>query len=76
MIEQYYIRPVTVDRIRTSWIISEIEQYVGWLAEQQYSFLMQSMHGVYSTSHEPFQTKGELSTVVELITPYLRSSTA
>ena len=37
MLEQYYIRPVTVDRIRTSWIVSEIEQYVGWLAERRYS---------------------------------------
>lgn len=37
MLERYYIRPVTVDRIRTSWIAPEIEQYVGWLAERRYS---------------------------------------
>lgn len=37
MLERYYIRPVTVDRIRTSWIAPAIEQYVGWLAEQRYS---------------------------------------
>ncbi len=37
MIERYYVRPVTVDRIRTSWIVPAIEQYVGWLAEQRYS---------------------------------------
>ena len=37
MIEQYYVRPDTLDRIRTSWIFPEIEQYVVWLAEQQYS---------------------------------------
>jgi site-specific recombinase XerD len=37
MIEQYYVRPDTVDRIRTSWIFSEIEQYVSWLTENQYS---------------------------------------
>ena len=37
MIEQYYVRPVTVDRIRTSWIAPAIEQYVGWLAERRYA---------------------------------------
>jgi len=37
MFEQYYVRPVTVDRIRTSWIAPAIERYVGWLAERRYS---------------------------------------
>lgn len=37
MLEQYYVRPVTVDRIRTSWIAPAIEQYVGWLTEHQYT---------------------------------------
>ena len=37
MLEQYYVRPVTVDRIRTSWIAPAIERYVGWLAERRYS---------------------------------------
>ena len=37
MLEQYYVRPVTADRIRTSWIGTAIEQYVGWLAERRYS---------------------------------------
>ena len=37
MLERYYVRPVTVDRIRTSWIVAAIEQYVVWLAEQRYS---------------------------------------
>lgn len=37
MLEQYYVRPVTVDRVRTSWIVPAIEQYVGWLAERRYS---------------------------------------
>lgn len=36
MLEQYYIRPTTVDRIRGSWISSAIEQYVEWLATRQY----------------------------------------
>jgi integrase/recombinase XerD len=37
MLEQYYVRPVTADRTRASWIGAAIEQYVGWLAERQYS---------------------------------------
>jgi len=37
MLERYYVRPVTVDRIRSSWIAAAMEQYVGWLAEQRYS---------------------------------------
>jgi integrase/recombinase XerD len=36
MLEQYYIRPSTVDRIRSSWIAPAIEQYVSWLAEHKY----------------------------------------
>ena len=31
MFENYYVRPVTIDRIRGSWIAPAIEQYVGWL---------------------------------------------
>ena len=37
MLEKYYVRPQAVDRIRASWIGSEIERYVVWLAEQGYS---------------------------------------
>ena len=37
MLESYYVRPQAVDRIRASWIGSEIECYVGWLAEQSHS---------------------------------------
>jgi integrase/recombinase XerD len=37
MLESYYVRPHAVDRIRASWIGSEIERYVGWLVEQSYS---------------------------------------
>jgi integrase/recombinase XerD len=37
MLEKYYVRPRAVDRIRASWIGSEIECYVVWLAEQSYS---------------------------------------
>lgn len=37
MLEGYYVRPQSVDRIRGSWIGVEIERYVGWLAERSYS---------------------------------------
>lgn len=37
MLENYYVRPTTVDRIRGSWIAPAIEQYVGWMAEQCYT---------------------------------------
>ncbi len=37
MLETYFIKPQTVDRIRASWIGPEIEHYADWLAEQGYS---------------------------------------
>jgi integrase/recombinase XerD len=36
MLEEYFIKPRTVDRIRGSWIGPQIEQYVTWLAGQGY----------------------------------------
>ncbi len=32
MFERYFIFPTTVDRIRESWLVDQIESYVGWLA--------------------------------------------
>ena len=37
MLENYYVRPITIDRIRGSWIAPAIEQYVGWLAQQRFT---------------------------------------
>jgi hypothetical protein len=37
MLERYYVRPKTVDRIQSSWISGAVEQYVTLLAEQKYS---------------------------------------
>ena len=37
MLEQYFLKPDTVDRIRTCWLGKPIEQYVDWLAEQGYA---------------------------------------
>ncbi len=36
MLETYFAKPETVDRIRASWIGSEVERYVGWMADQGY----------------------------------------
>jgi site-specific recombinase XerD len=37
MLESYFIRPATVDRIQGSWIGGLIEEYVRWLAEHGYA---------------------------------------
>jgi integrase/recombinase XerD len=37
MLETYFVKPPTVDRIRACWIGAEIERYVSWLSEQGYS---------------------------------------
>jgi len=37
MLERYFVRPATVDRIRSSWIGAPIELYVSSLAEQGYA---------------------------------------
>jgi len=37
MLEVYYVRPETMDRIRSSWIGKGIEDYVTWLHENRYS---------------------------------------
>lgn len=38
MLQQYFIKPDTVDRIRASWIGEPIQRYVAWLNENSYSF--------------------------------------
>ncbi len=37
MLEEYFVKPATIDRLRGSWIAAEIESYVVWLADQGYS---------------------------------------
>lgn len=37
MLEKYFTRPQTIDRIRACWIGSAIEQYVKWLTERGYA---------------------------------------
>ena len=37
MLEHYYVKPSTIDRIRGSWLGSQIENYVGWMEANGYS---------------------------------------
>jgi integrase/recombinase XerD len=37
VLNRYFIRPTTVDRIRACWIGEAIERYVVWLTEQNYA---------------------------------------
>jgi len=37
MLEEYFIKPATIDRLRGSWIAAEIETYVAWLAGEGFS---------------------------------------
>jgi integrase/recombinase XerD len=37
VLDRYFIRPATADRIRASWIGEAIERYVVWLGEQGYA---------------------------------------
>lgn len=37
MLEQYFLRPTTVDRIRSNWLAPQIEQYVEWMYAQKYA---------------------------------------
>jgi site-specific recombinase XerD len=37
MLEQYFFKPSTIDRLRGSWIAAEIETYVDWMAGRGYS---------------------------------------
>ncbi len=37
MLERYFVKPQTIDRIRGLWLGQEIERYVVWLSEQGYA---------------------------------------
>lgn len=37
MLERYFVKPSTVDRIRASWLAPEIERYVEWMDVQGYA---------------------------------------
>lgn len=37
MLERYFVRPTTLDRLRASWIGKPVEQYVAWMTERGYA---------------------------------------
>jgi site-specific recombinase XerD len=37
MLERYFVRPDTIDRLRASWIAEPLERYVTWLTEEGYA---------------------------------------
>ena len=37
MLERYFLKPQTVDRIRANWLGSAIERYVAWLEQEGYA---------------------------------------
>lgn len=37
MLEQYYIKPSTIDRIRANWLAPQIENYVQWMHDSGYA---------------------------------------
>jgi integrase/recombinase XerD len=37
MLEHYFIKPATIDRIRANWLGPHIEQYVEWLNSEGYA---------------------------------------
>ena len=40
MLEDYYVKPSTVDRVPASWLAPQIERYLGWLEARHYSRLV------------------------------------
>ncbi len=40
MLEDYYVKPSTIDRVRASWLAPQTESYMGWLEAHCYSRLV------------------------------------
>ena len=59
MLERYFIRPDTIDRIHASWIAEPIERYVEWLTAQQIAAHL----GVHHTTAKRFACEGFLRAV-------------
>jgi integrase/recombinase XerD len=36
MLEDYYVKPLTIDRIRASWLAPQVESYLDWLQAHRY----------------------------------------
>ena len=40
MLEDYHVKPSTIDRVRSSWLAPQIESYLEWLQAHGYSRLV------------------------------------
>jgi len=40
MLEDYYVKPSTIDRVRSCWLAPQIENYLEWLQAHGYSRLV------------------------------------
>ena len=40
MLEDYYVKPATLDRVRASWLAPQLESYLAWLEAHRYSRLV------------------------------------
>jgi integrase/recombinase XerD len=40
MLEDYYVKPTAIDRVRSSWLAPQIESYLEWLQAHGYSRLV------------------------------------
>jgi integrase/recombinase XerD len=66
MLERYFVRPETVDRILASWIGPEIERYVAWLAEHGYSARSVFRRVPLMVTFGEFAREGGAQTVADL----------
>jgi len=56
MLEDYYVKPSTIDRVRASWLAPQIESYLEWLEALGYSRLVANCA---SCPKSPFGTTAE-----------------
>ncbi len=66
MLERYFVRPVTVDRIRALWLGPAIERYAEWLVEHRASkaTVVRHVHALRHFNH--FVVRRDVKTIEEL----------
>ena len=78
MLEQYFTKPQTADRIKESWIGQSIEKYVIWLSDQGYAamavhrrvpFIRRFGEGRVLGFWAPEKLKNFQSTLIHLLIP-------
>jgi len=71
MLENYYLKPETIDRVRACWLGEAIERYVAWLSEQDYTAssicrrVPMLMHFADFAAARGAKTQGELADHVD-----------